>query len=299
MSTHVLGSADSAAAAELPVAVQDSGGRTWASLRGHPSTLVGASILAVYALGALLGPMLLHYDPTHQNLSDAFLPASLAHPLGTDDLGRDELVRLLYGARYTLALGFAAVAIGLAVGVPLGALSGYFGGWFDLVSQRLTDIVLAFPNILLALALVAVLGVGLQNVVIAVGITSIPIFIRLVRASTLSIRELPYVEAGRALGVPSAVVLFRHIVPNALAPVIVQASLQLGAAILIAAGLGFLGLGVQSPTPEWGSMLGTSRVYIFSDPNLLTFPGLAIFGAVLAFNLLGDGLRDALDPRLK
>jgi ABC-type dipeptide/oligopeptide/nickel transport system permease subunit len=273
--------------------------RVWARLRTHPSALVGIAILAAYVLAGLLGPLLLHYDPIHQNLSDAFLPASTAHPLGTDDLGRDELIRLVYGTRYTLVLGFAAVAIGVGIGVPLGAVSGYYGGWIDLGSQRLTDVLLAFPNILLALALVATLGVGLQNVIISVGITSIPIFVRLVRASTLSVRELPYVEAGRALGVPSPVILFRHVVPNSLAPVIVQASLQLGAAILIAAGLGFLGLGVQAPTPEWGTMLGSSRNYIFSDPNLATFPGLAIFGAVLAFNLLGDGLRDALDPRLK
>jgi ABC-type dipeptide/oligopeptide/nickel transport system permease subunit len=275
------------------------GGRLWTRLRTHPSAMVGLGILALYVLASLVGPLLLRSDPVHQNLSDAFLPSSGGHPLGTDDLGRDELVRLLYGTRYTLALGVAAVAIGLVVGVPLGAFSGYFGGWLDLLAQRLTDIMLAFPNILLALALVAVLGVGLQNVIIAVGITSIPAFVRLIRASALSVRELPYVEAGRALGVPSWVILFRHVVPNSLAPVIVQASLQLGAAILIAAGLGFLGLGVQPPTPEWGTMLGSSRQYIFSDPNLATFPGLVIFGAVLAFNLVGDGLRDALDPRLR
>jgi ABC-type dipeptide/oligopeptide/nickel transport system permease subunit len=274
------------------------GNRVWARLRTHPSALVGMAILALYVLATVVGPLLLRYDPIHQTLADAFLPTSRGHPLGTDDLGRDELIRLLYGTRYTLALGFAAVAIGLVVGVPMGACSGYFGGWVDLLAQRVTDVMLAFPNILLALALVAVLGVGLQNVIIAVGITSIPLFVRLVRASVLSVRELPYVEAGRALGVPSWIILFRHVIPNSLAPVIVQASLQLGAAILIAAGLGFLGLGVQAPTPEWGTMLGSSRQYIFSDPNLATFPGLAIFGAVLAFNLVGDGLRDALDPRL-
>ena len=293
------------ATADSPTAAQELGlvsrptNRVWLRLRTHPSALVGFAILAAYVLASVFGPIVFRYDPVHQNLSDAFLPSSAAHPLGTDDLGRDELVRLLFGARYTLVLGFAAVAIGLAVGVPLGAVSGYFGRWIDLGAQRVTDVLLAFPNILLALALVAALGVGLQNVIISVGITSIPIFVRLVRASTLSVRELPYVEAGRALGVPSGVILVRHVVPNSLAPVIVQASLQLGAAILIAAGLGFLGLGVQAPTPEWGTMLGSSRNYIFSDPNLATFPGLAIFGAVLAFNLLGDGLRDALDPRLR
>jgi ABC-type dipeptide/oligopeptide/nickel transport system permease subunit len=287
-----------AAAQELSLVSRPTS-RVWVRLRGHPSALVGFAILAVYVLATVFGPMVFRYDPIQNHLSDAFLPSSLAHPLGTDEYGRDELVRLLFGTRYTLALGFAAVAIGLVVGVPLGAVSGYFGGWVDLGAQRVTDVLLAFPNILLALALVAALGVGLQNVIISVGVTSIPIFVRLVRASALSVRELPYVEAGRALGVPSPVVLLRHVVPNSLAPVIVQASLQLGAAILIAAGLGFLGLGVQAPTPEWGTMLGSSRNYIFSDPNLATFPGLAIFGAVLAFNLLGDGLRDALDPRLK
>lgn len=292
-----------ASAVEAPVVelavVTTAGGRVWERLRTHPSAMVGISILTLYVLASLLGPLVFRWNPIHQTLSDAFLAASSGHPLGTDDLGRDELVRLMFGARYTLALGFAAVAIGLAIGVPMGAVSGYFGGWIDLLSQRVTDVVLAFPNILLALALVAVLGVGLTNVIFAVAITSIPIFIRLTRASALSIRELPYVEAARALGVPSAAILLRHVIPNSLAPVIVQASLQLGAAILLAAALGFLGLGVQAPTPEWGSMLGFSRNYIYSDPNLATFPGLAIFGAVLAFNLVGDGLRDALDPRLR
>jgi ABC-type dipeptide/oligopeptide/nickel transport system permease subunit len=299
MSIPAPATADALPAMEQLALVSAPSNRVWTRLRTHPSALVGIGILTVYVLASILGPLVFRYDPVHQNLSDAFLPSSAAHPLGTDDLGRDELVRLLYGARYTLVLGFAAVAIGLVVGVPLGAVSGYFGSWVDLLGQRLTDIMLAFPNILLALALVAVLGVGLQNVIISVGVTSIPIFVRLVRASALSVRELPYVEAGRALGVPSPLILLRHVVPNSLAPVIVQGSLQLGAAILIAAGLGFLGLGVQAPTPEWGTMLGSSRNYIFSDPNLATFPGLAIFGAVLAFNLLGDGLRDALDPRLK
>lgn len=298
MSTHALGTAEAAPAGPLDLVVETRG-RTWARLRTHPSAMVGLGILLLYVVASLVGPLIFRWDPVHQNLSDAFLPSSLAHPLGTDDLGRDELVRLLYGARFTLSLGFAAVLIGAGIGVPMGALSGYFGGWFDLLSQRVTDVLLAFPNILLALALVAALGVGLRNVIISVGITSIPIFVRLSRASALSIRELPYVEAGRALGVPSALILVRHVIPNSLAPVIVQASLQLGVAVLIAAGLGFLGLGVQAPQPEWGSMLGFSRNYIFSDPNLATFPGLAIFGAVLAFNLLGDGLRDALDPRLK
>jgi peptide/nickel transport system permease protein len=275
------------------------GGRAWERLRRHPSAIFGVSVLLLYVAASLLGPLLIRYDPIHQDLSQAFLPPSPAHPLGTDDFGRDELVRLLFGARYTLLLGFGAVAIGLAVGVPLGAASGYFGGWLDMLSQRLMDVLLAFPNILLALSLVAALGIGLRNVIISVGVASIPGFVRLLRASALSIRELPYIEAARSIGLPTPLILLRHVLPNSLAPVIVQATLQLGGAILVAAGLGFLGLGVQQPTPEWGSMLGFGRTFIFSDPLLIVFPGIAIFGAVLAFNLLGDGLRDALDPRLR
>ena len=299
MSTLASDTAELAAGGlgEAPVTLR--GGRTWQRLRSHPSAIFGFSVLLLFVLGSLLGPLVIRYDPIQQNLSEAFLPPSPAHPLGSDDFGRDELVRLLYGARYTLLVGFGAVAIGLVVGVPLGAASGYFGGWLDMLLQRLMDIVLAFPNILLALTLVAALGIGVRNVIISVGVASIPGFVRLVRASALSIRELPYVEAARALGVPAPRILLRHVVPNSLAPVIVQGTLQLGAAILVAAGLGFLGLGVQQPTPEWGSMLGFGRTFIFSDPLLVVFPGLAIFGAVLAFNLLGDGLRDALDPRLR
>ncbi|MDQ6921856.1 MAG: ABC transporter permease [Candidatus Dormibacteraeota bacterium] len=273
--------------------------RLWVRLRTHRSAMFGVGVLVLFALASLIGPFLDRNDPVHQDLASAFLPPSPAHPLGTDDLGRDELVRLLYGGRLTLLVGFGAVAIGFVIGVPLGALSGYLGGWLDMLTQRGVDVVLAFPNILLAIALVAALGPGLRNVIISVGITSIPAFVRLVRASALSIRELPYVEAARALGVSDWRILLRHVIPNSLAPVIVQATLQLGAAILVAAGLGFLGLGVQPPTPEWGTMLGSSRQFIFSDSILVTVPGLAIFGAVLAFNLLGDGLRDVLDPRLR
>ncbi len=226
-------------------------------------------------------------------------PPSLENPLGTDYLGRDILARLYYGARLSLAIGFLAVAIGLGLGVPLGAISGYYGGWADLIIQRVADILLSFPGCLLALSLVAILGIGLQNVIISVGISAVPSFIRLVRGSVLTIRELTYVEAAHSVGTHDGRIIIRHVLPNAATPVIVQATLNLGTAILTAAGLGFLGLGVQPPTPEWGTMLGEGRNYIFSNPNMATFPGLAIFFAVIGFNLLGDGLRDALDPRMK
>jgi ABC-type dipeptide/oligopeptide/nickel transport system permease subunit len=253
----------------------------------------------VLVLASLAAPLLTPYDPTKQKLSDALIRPTWAHPLGTDHLGRDVLARLLYGGRLSLAIGFLAVSIGLLVGVPLGAISGYFGGWIDLLVQRFVDILLSLPGILLALLLVAVLGVGLRNLILAVGISAIPAYIRLTRASVLVLREQTFVEAARALGMSDGEIIRRHILMNALAPVIVQATLNLGNTLLAAAGLGFLGLGVAPPTPEWGTMLGEGRQYIFSASYLATFPGLAIFLAVLGFNLLGDGLRDALDPRLR
>jgi ABC-type dipeptide/oligopeptide/nickel transport system permease subunit len=271
----------------------------WRRLVTHRSAVVGLAVMAVYAVAAIFGPIVFPFNPGQSHLIDVFLaPGQQGHLLGTDNLGRDEILMLVYGSRYTLGLGLMAVALGLVVGVPLGAISGYFGGWVDIVIQRLTDILLAFPPIVLALGLIAGLGVGLRNVVIAVGLSSVPSFIRLVRADSLRLREMPFVEAAVALGVSPWLVLLRHVIPNALAPVIVQATLSMGFAILLAASLGFFGLGVQFPTPEWGQMLGEARNYIFSDPNLATIPGLAIFAAVLAFNLVGDGLRDALDPRL-
>lgn len=272
---------------------------TWGRLRRHKPAMLGLTILLILVLAALAAPLLTSYNPEAQRLVEALQRPGPSHPLGTDHLGRDILARLLYGGRLSLAIGFLAVGIGLAVGVPLGALSGYYGGWVDMIVQRVTDVLLSFPSILLALSLVAVLGVGLRNVVISVGVSTIPPFIRLVRASVLSIREQTYVEAARSVGVRDWDIIWRHILVNAMAPVIVQATLSLGATILVAAGLGFLGLGVEPPTPEWGSMLGEGRQYIFSASYMATFPGLAIFLAVLGFNLLGDGLRDALDPHLR
>src|SRR5579864_8469717 len=193
---------------------------------------------------------------------------------------------------------FAAVGVGLVIGVPLGTICGFNGGWLDLIIQRVIDVFLSFPGFLLALSLVAVLGAGITNVILAVGLGVVPAFARLTRASTLSIRQRSFVDAARAAGAGGPSIMLRHVLPNALPPVVVQATLGLGATLLTAAGLGFLGLGVQQPTPEWGAMLGEGRSYIFSNPNLATFPGVAIFLTVLGFNLAGDGLRDALDPAL-
>ena len=271
----------------------------WRRFRRQAPGMAGLIILLLLVFAAIFAPLLTSYDPVKMNLSEALVAPNSEHLLGTDHLGRDMLARLLYGGRLSLIIGFLAVAIGLVVGLPLGAASGFYGGKADMVIQRIADALLAFPSILLALSLVAVLGVGLRNVIVAVGVAAIPSFIRLVRGSVLSIREETYVEAAHAVGVPHFTILYRHVLPNAISPVIVQATLTLGSAILVAAGLGFLGLGIQPPTAEWGAMLGEGRQYIFSASYMATFPGLAIFLAVLGFNLLGDGLRDALDPRLR
>jgi peptide/nickel transport system permease protein len=260
--------------------------------------VAGVLVLCLFAVVAMAAPLATTYDPEQTRIEQKLLDPSPAHVLGTDHLGRDILARLAYGARFSLLIGFAAVGVGLAIGLPLGMISGFYGGWLDLVIQRVIDVFLSFPGFLLALTLVAVLGVGITNVIIAVGLGVVPAFVRLSRASTLSIRSRPYVEAARAAGARGPSIIWRHVLPNALAPVVIQATLGLGATLLTAAGLGFLGLGVQQPTPEWGSMLGEGRSFIFSNPNLATFPGVAIFLTVLGFNLAGDGLRDALDPVL-
>ena len=270
----------------------------WHRFCRNRGAVTGLVILAAFLAVALFAPMATKYAPEENHLDQKLLEPTLAHLLGTDHLGRDILARLAFGARFSLLIGFAAVGVGLIIGVPLGAVSGFYGGWLDLVIQRVVDVLLSFPGFLLALSLVAVLGVGIENVMIAVGLGVVPAFVRLVRASTLSIRSRDYVEAARAAGARDPSIIWRHVLPNALPPVVVQATLGLGSTLLTAAGLGFLGLGVQQPTPEWGSMLGEGRSYIFSNPNLATFPGIAIFLTVLGFNLAGDGLRDALDPAL-
>jgi peptide/nickel transport system permease protein len=273
--------------------------RKFRTFTRNKGALIGTFILLVLAVAAIFAPLLSPYDPSAQDLSSAFLAPSVAHPFGTDDLGQDILARIMYGGRYTLAIGAVAVSIAALIGVPLGLISGYAGGAADMVIQRITDILLSFNPFLLALVLVAVFGVGIATVTVAAGIGVIPQFIRLARGQALSLREEVYVEAAIAFGESSTAILLRHVLRNALTPILVFATLNIGVTILVAAGLGFLGLGVQPPTPEWGTMLGTARSFIFKASYQLTFPGLTIFLAVLSFNLVGDGLRDAFDPSLR
>jgi len=273
--------------------------RVWRQFKRNRAGLVGGVIILAFLLAGLLAPLLAPYDPY-----DTYLERTLEGPsrdswLGRDELGRDILTRLIYGARLSLVIGVIAVAIGVVIGVPTGALSGYYGGAADLVVQRVIDIMLAFPGILLAIVLVAVLGVGLPQVMVAVGVVSIPTYTRLVRGQVLALRSQDFVEAARALGAGTARIITRHILPNTLAVVIVQSTLQIAAAILSAAALGFLGLGAQPPQAEWGAMLSSARQYLRLAPHTVVAPGLAIMITVLGFNLLGDAIRDALDPRMR
>jgi peptide/nickel transport system permease protein len=261
--------------------------------------VAGGVLVLLEIVVAILAPYLAPFDPLEQDLRSTLLPPLTAgHLMGTDDLGRDMLSRIIYGARISLLVGVAVVGIATVVGVPLGAAAGYSRKLDPWISMGV-DTLLAFPGILLALAIVAALGPGLINVMIAVGIYSMPMYIRVVRAQVLALREREFATAARAIGVRETGILFRHILPNCIGPVIVQATINVGTAILSAAALSFLGVGVQPPTPEWGAMLSQSRLYVVIAPHAVTFPGLAIMSVVLGFNLLGDGLRDALDPRLR
>lgn len=271
----------------------------WRRLRKSPSAMAGLAIVVIFMGAGLLAPWIAPHDPLRPDFGRAREGPTWDSPLGRDELGRDILSRIIYGARISLWIGFIAVAIGVAFGVPLGAVSGYYSGRFDIIVQRLVDIMLAFPGLLLAIVLISILGVGLSNVMVAVGVASIPTYVRLVRGSVLTVREMDYILAARALGMSDGRIIFRHILPNCLAPIIVQSTLQIATAILFAAGLGFLGLGAKPPMPEWGVMLSTGRDYLRDWPHIATFPGLAIMLSVLGFNLLGDGLRDVLDPRLR
>ena len=269
----------------------------WKDLKRHRLALIGAGILIGLIGVAVLAPLLAPWDPLEQNLYSRLQAPSLDHPLGTDDFGRDILSRIIYGARISLRIGLISISIALSVGSALGLIAGYRGGGLDTIIMRFMDIMLAFPSILLAIAIVAVTGPGIDNVMVAVSIVMVPQYARLVRACVLSIREMAYVEAARALGGGEVRILLASVLPNCTAPLIVQSTLSLGTAILDAAGLSFLGLGAQPPVPEWGAMLSGGRELLLKAPWVMTFPGLAIFTVVLGLNLFGDGLRDALDPK--
>ena len=285
---------------------------TWRRLFKRKSAMVGLVILGILVLIALTCQWIAPYDPLHvligvEPVKTREAPCIHAlgcptdqpqHLMGIDGNVRDEFSRVLFGARLSLMIGFTTVTFAIVIGTILGAIAGYSGGWVDNVIMRMMDVLLAFPSLLLAIAIVTVLGPGLQNALLAIGIVSIPAYARVMRASVLSIREMDYVSATRALGGNNIQILFRRILPNALTPLIVQGTLGIATAILDAAALSFLGLGAQPPTPEWGAMLGQERNQVFTAPYLVFYPGVAIMITVLAFNLLGDGLRDALDPRL-
>jgi peptide/nickel transport system permease protein len=276
----------------------------WHRLVRNPGAIVGFALVAIFVLTAIFAPLIAPYDPRDQNLgllAEGCCPGpSAEHPFGVDDLGRDQFSRVIYGARYSLLIGVVAVTVGVSIGLLLGAFSGFVGGWVDTLIMRLMDIMLSIPGLLMAIGIAAMLGPGLRSIMIAIGVVNIPVFARLLRGSVLGQKGNDFVLAARAIGVPRRTILVSHILPNAISPVIVAATLALATAIIDAAGLGFLGLGPQDPsTPEWGTMLTNTVRYLQTAPHLAIIPGLAIVVSVLGFNLIGDGLREALDPKLR
>jgi peptide/nickel transport system permease protein len=270
----------------------------WRSFR-NPLTLAGILIIGALVGIALVAPLIAPADPTRTNLEIRFDPPTRAHPFGTDQLGRDILSRVIYGTRVSLRIAILAAVIATTIGAPLGIISGYFRGRVDDLLMRLTDMFMAFPRLILAMAIAAALRPSLENVIIAISIAAWPAYARLARSVTLALREETFVEAARALGAGSPRILTRHVLPGVLSPMVIQISLDMGGIILTAAGLGFIGVGAQPPTPEWGVMIAEGRNYITQQWWVSTFPGIAIALVVFGFNLLGDGIRDLLDPRLR
>ena len=267
-----------------------------ASFVRNRTAVFGAVTIIVFTVAALIAP-LLPTDPLEQDYDSLMLPPSVAHPIGTDSLGRDNFTRLIYGGRVSLQVGLLAMLLATSIGVTIGLVAGYLGKWTDSILMRIVDVILAFPGLLLAILMVAVLGPSLRNAMLAIAIGFIPPFARITRANTLSLREKEFVESARAIGGGPIRIMFKTILPNTVSPIIVQASLGMSYAILIEASLSFLGLGIQPPTPSWGYMLSAGREFITLAWWLTTFPGLAIFLVVIAWNFIGDGIREALDPR--
>ncbi len=272
---------------------------TWRRLKKHKLAVAGGAFFVFLIFLAVFASVVAPYSPYSADFEHAYEGPSLSHPLGTDEIGRDLLSRIIYGTRLSLAVGVISVALALVIGVFLGAVAGYFGGQVDNLIMRAMDILLAFPAILLAIAIMVILGPGLEKAMVAIGIVTIPGYARIVRGSVLSVKENEYIEAARAIGLPSWGIIWRHVLPNIMAPIIVRSTLGVSEAILDAAALGFLGLGAQAPKAEWGLMLSRGKAYLYSSPHLVYFPGIMITLTVLSLNLFGDGLRDALDPRLK
>jgi peptide/nickel transport system permease protein len=273
------------------------GARAWRRLVRRKSALFGLVIIVALVLIAILAPLIAPYDPAQQSWTAIRKPPSTEHWLGTDESGRDLLSRVIFGARASLLAGVVSISIALGLGVPIGLLAGYGGKWVDALISRVTDAMLAIPFLILAIALAAFLGPSLQNAMIAIGLTATPIFVRLTRGQVMAVKVEDYVEAARAVGNPAVRIAVKHILPNILPALIVQATISIATAIIAEASLSFLGLGQQPPAPSWGSMLNTAQRFLTNAPWMAVWPGLAIFLAVLSFNILGDGLRDALDPK--
>ncbi|HBM80307.1 MAG: ABC transporter permease [Clostridiales bacterium] len=271
----------------------------WRILSKNKAAMVGLAIIVILIFVALFGKILMPYDPYKGDLSQSLKPPSPSHIFGIDEQGRDILSRVIDGTKISLRVGIFAVAIALTSGIILGSAAGYYGGKTDMIIMRIMDIILAFPSMLLAIAFMSALGKGIDKAIVAISIVTIPEYARIVRGSILSVKENEYVQAARIVGNSDAAIIFKHILPNVMSPIIVRATLGISTAILDTSALGFLGLGVQPPYAEWGSMLGSGRGYFSNAPHIILFPGLAITITVLAFNLLGDGLRDALDPKLR
>jgi peptide/nickel transport system permease protein len=272
------------------------------AFRRDPLAVVSLVVIILFILSAILAPVLAPYPKQglgEPNLVEKFKPPSREHLLGTDYLGRDVLSRVLYGGRSSLSIGFLVVIVACAIGIPLGAVAGYYGGWVDDVLMRVTDIFLAFPSLLLAIAIAAALGASFTNAMIAIAITWWPWYTRLVRAQTLSLREEYFIEAARSIGISDLSIIGRHILPNVVTPVLVQATMDLGSAIIVGAAMSFIGMGVQPPTADWGKMISSGRIYFIERPWFAGAAGAAIFLVTLSFNLLGDAIRDVTDPRTR